>query len=97
MSNNYEPLTEVLAETENFIVWKAEEPDGETTCHLQLDRATIHFFQEEWDEFLEFIKTLDEAVPDENGLYALEFGNVDVWLDERDWREFGRLAEGLRR
>ncbi|MCA1899115.1 MAG: hypothetical protein LDL50_00260 [Chloroflexi bacterium] len=98
MSNNdYEPFTETLAETENFLAWKAEEPDGETTYHLQLDRATIHFFQEEWDEFMDFLENLDETAPDENGLYALEFGNVDVWLDKADWDEFGKLAEELRR
>jgi hypothetical protein len=26
-----EPKTETLAETENYLVWSAEEPDGETT------------------------------------------------------------------
>ena len=94
-SNNHEPQTETLAETENFFVWKAEEPDGEVTYYLQLDRATIHFFQEEWDEFLDFIKTLDEVAPDENGLYMMEFGNIDAWMDADDWSEFCKLAKEL--
>jgi hypothetical protein len=91
-TNDQEPHTETLAESENFNIWKAEEPDGETTYHLELGQATLHFFQEEWDEFLEFIDTLDQVTPDENGLYTLEFDNVDVWLDGDDWTEFCKMA-----
>jgi hypothetical protein len=59
MSNNHhEPATETLAETENYVVWKAEEPDGETTYHVELNNVTIHFFREEWEEFLELARTL---------------------------------------
>ncbi len=53
-----EPETETLAETENFMVWKAEEPDGETTYHLELNNVTVHFFREEWEEFLELARIL---------------------------------------
>jgi hypothetical protein len=53
-----EPLTETLAETENFLVWKAEEPDGETTYHIELNNVTVHFFDEEWKEFLELARLL---------------------------------------
>ena len=59
MSNNsHEPETQTLAETENYVAWKAEEPDGETTYHLELNNVTIHFFREEWDEFLQLARTL---------------------------------------
>jgi hypothetical protein len=59
MSNNRsEPQTETLAETENYLVWKAEEPDGETTYHVELNNVTVHFFQEEWEEFLELARIL---------------------------------------
>jgi hypothetical protein len=59
MSNNSnEPRTETLAETENFLAWKAEEPDGETTYHIELNNVTVHFFEEEWEEFLELARTL---------------------------------------
>jgi len=96
MSNNNNELhTETLAETENFFAWRAEEPDDEVTYYLQLDRATIHFFQEEWDEFLDFIKTIDQVAPDENGLYMMEFGNIDAWMDADDWAEFKKLAKEL--
>ncbi len=53
-----EPDTETIAETENFMVWKADEPDGETTDHVELNNVTVHFFQEEWDEFLELARIL---------------------------------------
>ncbi len=53
-----EPDTETIAETENFMVWKADEPDGETTYHVELNNVTVHFFQEEWDEFLELARIL---------------------------------------
>jgi hypothetical protein len=53
-----EPDTETIAETENFVIWKAQEPDGETTYHVELNNVTVHFFQEEWDEFLELARIL---------------------------------------
>ncbi len=59
MSNrNDEPTTETIAETENFLAWKAEEPDGETTWHVELNNVTVHFFQEEWEEFLQLARML---------------------------------------
>jgi hypothetical protein len=53
-----EPKTDVFAETENFIAWRAQEPDGETTYHLELNNVTLHFFEEEWREFLQLVKEL---------------------------------------
>ena len=50
--------TETIAETANFIAWKAEEPDGEITYHIELGTVTMHFFKEEWEEFLELARTL---------------------------------------
>jgi hypothetical protein len=50
--------TETVAETENYMVWKAEEPDGEMTYHLELNNLTVHFFEEEWEEFLLLAQTL---------------------------------------
>lgn len=95
MSKSNEPRTETLAETENFSAWMADEPDEETTYYLQLGRATINFFQEEWDEFLAFARGLDQVTPNEDGLYTLEFDNVDVWMDDEDWAEFKILAGSL--
>jgi len=57
-NNTSEPRTETVAETENYLIWKAEEPDGETTYHIELNNVTVHFFEEEWSEFLELARTL---------------------------------------
>jgi len=57
-NNNDEPRTDTIAETENFIAWKAEEPDGEVTYHVELNNVTVHFFEEEWTEFLELVHSL---------------------------------------
>jgi hypothetical protein len=53
-----EPNTDVIAETDNYIAWLAKEPDGETTYHLELNNVTLHFFKEEWEEFLELVRAL---------------------------------------
>ncbi len=58
MSN--EPKTKTLAETDNYLVWEADEPDGETTYHLELNNVTLHFFAEEWVEFLELVRGLSK-------------------------------------
>lgn len=50
--------TTTIAETDSMGVWKAEEPDGETVYNLQLNNVTVHFFQEEWDEFLDLVKQI---------------------------------------
>ncbi len=50
--------TETMAETERYLAWRAEEPDGETTYHLELNHITLHFFEEEWQEFLELCRSL---------------------------------------
>jgi hypothetical protein len=56
--NNNETRTETLAETENFLAWKAEEPDGEVTYHIEMNNVTVHFFEEEWAEFLQLVQGL---------------------------------------
>ncbi len=56
--SNEEPKTTTLAETNNYVVWKAEEPDGETTYHIELGNVTLHFFEEEWQELFELLKSL---------------------------------------
>ena len=59
MNNNQnDPKTETIAETANFLAWKAEEPDGETTYHIELNNVTVHFFDEEWVEFLQLVRNL---------------------------------------
>lgn len=58
MEKETDITTTTLAETANFIAWKAEEPDGETTYHVELGTVTLHFFDEEWQEFIELVYAL---------------------------------------
>jgi hypothetical protein len=58
MAEEPEINTTELAQTDNFIVWKAQEPDGETTYHLELGLVTIHFFREEWEELLALMQAV---------------------------------------
>jgi len=56
MPNNKETDANVLAETDNFVIYTAEEFDGETTYHVELDKVTLHFFKEEFEEFVRLVK-----------------------------------------
>jgi hypothetical protein len=58
MNNSQEPKTQTMAETDNYLAWKAEEADGETTYHLELNNVTLHFFTEEWQELLDLARLL---------------------------------------
>jgi hypothetical protein len=53
--------TKTIAETNNFIAWSAEEPDGEITYHLELNNVTLHFFKEEWTEFVQLARVLSKS------------------------------------
>ncbi|TVR23851.1 MAG: hypothetical protein EA396_02680 [Anaerolineaceae bacterium] len=52
--------TDVIAETENYVAWRSQEPDGETVFHIELGAVTLHFFKEEWQEFLSLAKLVSE-------------------------------------
>jgi hypothetical protein len=53
--NHHEPEVVELAKTENFIAWRSDEPDGESIYHLEILNITVHFYKEEWDEFLDLV------------------------------------------
>ncbi len=55
-THSHEPEMVELANTRNFIAWMADEPDGEKTYHLELGQVTVHFFAEEWREFLDLMQ-----------------------------------------
>ncbi|MEA3338542.1 MAG: hypothetical protein U9R15_01115 [Chloroflexota bacterium] len=55
-----EPDIIILSETENFSLWQVEEPDDETTYHLELGTITVHFFREEWEEFLKLVGEMED-------------------------------------
>jgi hypothetical protein len=52
------PSTETICETDNYIAWLSDEPDGESIYHLELNNVTIHFFREEWAEFIKLAQLL---------------------------------------
>ena len=58
MDEPNEPKTTTMAETNNYMIWKAEEPDGETTYHIELNNVTLHFFEEEWKELVDLMRSL---------------------------------------
>jgi hypothetical protein len=60
-NNDQDFDTEVIAETENYLAWRADEPDGESTYHLELNNITMHFFTEEWQELLQLVEPLLES------------------------------------
>lgn len=45
-----------IVETDDYYAYIAEEPDGENTYHLQFNSATMHFFNEEWQTALKFLR-----------------------------------------
>ena len=55
--------TETLAETDNYMLWRSREPDGEVSYHVDLDTVTIHFYEEEWREFVQLIRTGSADTP----------------------------------
>ena len=90
-----EPKTEVLAETEQFLAWMAEELDDETTYHLELNNVTLHFFQEEWDEFLQLVSQAEGPEDDADVIYDLEYNNVIIHFSTEEWGEFLQMIRLL--
>lgn len=58
MSNNdnhHELESDLLAETENFAVWRSKEEE-EFIYHVELGGITLHMESDEWEEFIILIK-----------------------------------------
>lgn len=51
-----EPEDDVLAETDNFIVWRSRETE-DSTYHIELGGLTLHLDSEEWEEFVVLVKS----------------------------------------
>ncbi|MCB9418787.1 MAG: hypothetical protein H6667_03210 [Ardenticatenaceae bacterium] len=49
---------DVLAESENFAVWRSKEED-DYLYHVELGGITLHLSSEEWDELVLLIKEAD--------------------------------------
>ncbi len=56
MMSDMEIPTETLSETEHYMIWASQEPDGETVYHIDLGPVTLHFFREEWQEFMQLVR-----------------------------------------
>jgi hypothetical protein len=87
--------TKILSETSNYLVWSAEEPDGEMTYHLELNNVTVHFFEEEWQDVLAAVKGWKAQEADDDEAFYLELDNVTVQFNEQEWEEFLTLVLGV--
>jgi hypothetical protein len=100
---------ETIAETENYTIWAAEEPDGERTYHVELGPVTAHFFTEEWQEFLGLIRgfiagvvesveeddedDVDDEDHEDDGATEVELDWGTLYFTPEEWGEFMRLIE----
>lgn len=82
-----EPIVETLVETEDFSLWLAEEPDGETTYHIELGIITLHLFQEEWEELVDLVLGTEM----EEEIYNLDLDMVTVHFPRARWQAFREL------
>lgn len=56
--NNSDVDMDIVAETENFAVWRSQEGDG-FAYHIELGGITLHLDAEEWEELAILIKSSD--------------------------------------
>ena len=49
---------QVLAETEEFGIWRILDPDEGMTYHIEFGNVTIHLFEDEWEQFRELLEQL---------------------------------------
>ena len=57
MPNSNDSPNRAIAETENYIdLGSHGTPMAKSPIHIELGAVTLHFFREEWDEFLQLTK-----------------------------------------
>jgi hypothetical protein len=61
MAEADELQSEILVETENYMVSRTRDPEGEVVYHIEMFNMTVHFFQEEWDEFKALMEEVSAA------------------------------------
>jgi hypothetical protein len=49
--------SDVLAETENMIVWRSEEDQVGYMFHVEMGGVSLHLMPEEWDELVILIRS----------------------------------------
>lgn len=91
-NDNTNDLPILIAETDNYSVLTSVE-DNETTYHLDLGQVTVHFFEEEWEEFVGLIgeaSAADSEGSDQDDVEVeLDWGSLYFSRDE--WNEFLNL------
>lgn len=58
MNNDENLEVDIVAETENFAVWRSPDDEG-LIYHVELGSITLHLASDEWEEFLELIGGVD--------------------------------------
>jgi hypothetical protein len=53
-----EPDGDILAETENYFIWRSEGDDGSFVYHVELGGVSLHLTAEEWDELVTLLKSV---------------------------------------
>jgi hypothetical protein len=56
-----EPDGDILAETENYFIWRSEGDDGSFVYHVELGGVSLHLLTEEWDELITLMKSLPDS------------------------------------
>ncbi len=56
-NNEFEP--DIVAQTDNFGVWRSEDAEEGLLYHLELGGLTLHLNSEEWDELVLLIKATE--------------------------------------
>jgi hypothetical protein len=59
MSNDEKLEVDMVAETENFAVWRSPDDEG-FIYHIELGSITLHLASDEWEEFQELMSDLDD-------------------------------------
>jgi hypothetical protein len=54
---------DTLAESDNYAIWRSQEPDGEAVYHIDVEIVTLHLYQEEWDEFVSLVQKVGGKAP----------------------------------
>ncbi len=49
--------TDVIAETNNFAIWRSDDPLEGYYYHIELGAITLHMSSEEWQELMLLIKS----------------------------------------
>ncbi len=59
MSKDDNLEVDMVAETENFAVWRSPDDEG-FIYHVELGSITLHLASDEWEEFLELMSDAND-------------------------------------